>query len=191
MKPRSKQTRAGSYQRGDLVAEILRCLGAEEKGDEHSAFRVTAIVERFNPEGREERNRIWKILKYLETRERIRIEIVDGERVLTLTRGGRSALSSLTIDDLSIERPRDWDEKWRVVMFDIPMSTSRSRIPFRQKLQDLGFEMYQKSVFVYPFECREEVNLVAQHFGVQQYIRYLVVEEMSDMHELIRKFDLR
>jgi CRISPR-associated endonuclease Cas2 len=83
-----------------------------------------------------------------------------------------------------------WDRKWRVVMFDIPMYKSRNRIPFREKIQDLGFAMYQKSVFVYPYECREEVLTVAEHYEVREYIRYLIVEEMSNMREFVKKFDL-
>lgn len=182
---------AAEYKRGEIAINVVRLIGAGVVlGAVIAAPNVVQIIDMFDPKGHTQRNRIWKAIKYLEEQERIKIEEIDGKRVVMLTQSGKLLLNDLTIEELQIETPRMWDRKWRVVMFDIPMFRSRTRIPFREKLQDLGFEMYQKSVFVYPHECRKEVLAVAEHYGVRDYIRYLTVEEMSNMREFVRKFDL-
>ena len=195
MKPRSTKFKgiktAAEYKRGEIAVNILRLVGAGVvMGAAIMAPNVVQVVEMFDPKGRTQRNRIWKTIKYLEEHERLQIEEISGERILTLTTRGKLQLDNLAIEELQIRVPRIWDRKWRIVMFDIPMYKSRTRIPFREKLQDLGFEPYQKSVFVYPHECREEVLAIAEHYGVRDHIRYLTAEEMSHMREFVKKFDL-
>ncbi len=182
---------AAEYRRGEITRDILRLIGAGVVlGTAVVAPNVVQVLDVFDPKGRAQRNKIWKAIKYLESQERIRITEEDGERRLSLTNRGKVALHELSIDELSVQHPRMWDRKWRIVMFDIPMYKSRNRIPFREKIQDLGFAMYQKSVWVYPYECREEVLMVAEHYEVREYIRYMTVEEMSNMREFVKKFDL-
>lgn len=182
---------AAEYRRGEIARDILRLIGAGAvMGAVVAAPNVAQLLDMFDPKGRAQRNKIWKAIKYLESQERIRIAEEKGERTLVLTRQGQVALDELSIEELRVQPPRTWDRKWRIVMFDIPMYKSRNRIPFRAKIQDLGFEMYQKSVWVYPYECRQEVLMVAEHYEVREYIRYLTVEEMSNMREFVKKFDL-
>lgn len=182
---------AAEYRRGEITRDILRLIGAGVVlGTAVAAPNVMQVLDMFDPKGRAQRNKIWKAIKYLESQERIRITNQDGERMLVLTKRGQVALNELSIEELSVKPPRMWDRKWRVLMFDIPMYKSRNRIPFRAKIQDLGFAMYQKSVWVYPYECREEVLLIAEHYEVREYVRYMTVEEMSNMREFVKKFDL-
>jgi DNA-binding transcriptional regulator PaaX len=182
---------AAEYRRGEIARDILRLVGTGVVlGTAVVAPNVVQVLDMFDPKGREQRNKIWKAIKYLEQQERIRIAEEKGTRVLVLTKRGKTVLNELSIEELAVQPPRMWDRRWRVVMFDIPMYKSRTRIPFREKIQDLGFEMYQKSVWVYPYECREEVLMVAEHYGVREYIRYMVVDEMSNMREFVKKFDL-
>ena len=182
---------AAEYKRGEITWDILRLVGAGVViGTAIVAPNVVQVLDMFDPKGRAQRNKIWKAIKYLEEQERVEIEEINGERVIKLTRKGKIALDDLAIDELQVDNPSLWDRKWRVVLFDIPMHKSRTRVPFREKIQDLGLEMYQKSVFVYPYECRHEVMAVAEFYGVREYVCYMTVEQMSNMREFVRKFDL-
>jgi len=58
------------------------------------------------------------------------------------------------------------------------------------QLEDLGFKLYQRSVFIYPYECHEEVHTIAKWYGVDQYIRYIVATEVHDMRKYVQEFDL-
>src|SRR3990167_6907274 len=57
---------------------------------------------------------------------------------------------------------------------------------FIEIVKELGFYQIQKSVWVYPYECEDELLFIAEVFKVQQYIEILTVEKL--LHEnLVRK----
>lgn len=67
-------------------------------------------------------------------------------------------------------KPGKWDGKWRVVIFDIPERLRQQRNMFRSKLKALNFYMLQKSVFVCPFPCEEELGWVTGYLGIGDYV---------------------
>jgi len=73
----------------------------------------------------------------------------------------------LQIDDLKIKRPKKWDGKWRVLIFDIAQLKKLYREALRGKLKELGFYQLQKSVWVCPFDCRAEVEILKDFFGLK------------------------
>jgi DNA-binding transcriptional regulator PaaX len=183
---------AAEYRRGELSRDILRLVGAgiALSGIAFAAPNTLQLIDYFDPRGRDERNRIWKTIKYLEQKNRIVIERRQGRDIVTLTEHGRLILSEDAVAELAVRTPRRWDRKWRLVMFDFPARYERVRAPFRSKLQDLGFKLYQRSVFIFPYECHEEVHTVAQWYGVDDFIRYIVASEIHDTREFAKQFDL-
>ena len=76
-----------------------------------------------------------------------------------------------------------WDKKWRMVIFDIPEKTRKGRDALREKLKDLGFYELQKSVFVFPYECKDEMDFLIEFFNLRKYVRYGILESIdSDLH---------
>lgn len=183
---------AKEYRRGELTRDILRLIGAGVviAGATIAAPNTLQLIDYFNPKGRAERNRIWKVIKYLESKNRVSFEERGGKTYVVLTQTGGRRLSEDFIADLAVRKPRRWDHKWRLVMFDLPMRHEKVRQAFRNKIEDFGFEMYQRSVFIYPYECHEEVHTVAKWYGVDEHIRYVVATEIHDMRQFIQKFDL-
>ena len=95
------------------------------------------------------------------------------------------------IDDLQIPRPKKWDKKWRVIIFDIPASSNTIRNVFRRKLKEFGFYPLQKSIWVYPFECTEEIALLRDFLRAdKKQIQVLEVSKMEDDRFLRKIFDL-
>ena len=113
----------------------------------------------------------------------------DGNDYVYLTEKGKVRFTSDSIWELAITPPRRWDRKWRLVMFDIP-NRSPNRREFRLKLEDMGFRMYQRSVFIYPHECREEIFTIARWMNLREHVRYVVASEIHDGRRFVRIFDL-
>ena len=63
-----------------------------------------------------------------------------------------------------IPRPPVWDKKWRIILFDIPAQERTKRNAFRAFIRRQGAVMIQKSVWVHPFDCREQVSLLRDLF---------------------------
>lgn len=107
-----------------------------------------------------------------------------------ITERGKQRLKEFAFNTLAIEPQKQWDKKWRVVIFDIPNDFNHERRAFRSKLKRLGFYQFQKSAWVYPYPCTDEVLFTAHMFDVDGYIEILTVEHLLHEHELKKFFDL-
>lgn len=110
------------------------------------------------------------------------------DKYIEITEKGIEKLKQLTLENLKIEKPKRWDRKWRVVIFDIPEKYKVLRNLFRSKLYALGFIQVQKSVFVYPFECTKEVNLICNYYGGRDYIKFMIADIIEGEDSIINKF---
>ena len=182
---------AAEYRRGELTKDVLRLIGAGVVlGAVVVAPNLAQIVDYFNPRGRAERKRIWNAIHYLERRGHVEFEHRGEDRYVTLTKQGKVRIDEHMIWELAIKHPMRWDKKWRIVMFDVPTRCGGIRNEFRGKLENLGFRPYQRSVFIFPYECHEEVITIAKWYGIHEYVRYVVATEIHDMRRFVHEFDL-
>jgi DNA-binding transcriptional regulator PaaX len=114
----------------------------------------------------------------------------DGSVTLVLTDAGKKQALRYNLDTLSIPKQRKWDGKWRIVMYDIPEDLRDLRIELLGKLKHLGFVELQHSVFVHPYECRDQIEYLIEAYGAREYIRRMVVEEIDDAGPLRKHFKL-
>ncbi len=118
----------------------------------------------------------------------IEIRKKDHQIYISLTEKGKKMAGWLQIDALKIKRPEKWDGKWRIVIFDIAQLKKIYREALRGKLKELGFYPLQKSVWIYPFDCRDEVELLREFFGLTQKELRLIIAEDIGPDEYLRKF---
>ncbi|MDO8570997.1 MAG: hypothetical protein Q7R97_05435 [Candidatus Daviesbacteria bacterium] len=119
------------------------------------------------------------------------VEIIkkkNGITTVKLTKEGKKKLARYKIDLLKIEEPQTWDGKWRIVIFDIPITKNSSREMLRRKMKKLGFYKLQNSVFVHPYPCFEIVQYLRNYFGVRAEVEYLEVEKLENQNKLIANF---
>ena len=81
-----------------------------------------------------------------------------------------------------------WDSKWRVVVFDVPQKFNRERDRLRSKLKVLGFYMIQKSVFVLPYPCQEEIAIYCKKLKISEYVDVIIAESLGHAESEIKKF---
>ncbi|MCX6763712.1 MAG: hypothetical protein NTZ97_03190 [Candidatus Moranbacteria bacterium] len=124
------------------------------------------------------------------------IEIIEesGDKFkVKLTNKGQDRIKEISFESLAIKKPNNWDKKWRVLVFDIPTKPkiyNQAREALRAKIKDLGFFQMQKSVWVYPYECEDEILFIAEVFQVQKYIEILTVEKLLYENRLKKEFSL-
>jgi DNA-binding transcriptional regulator PaaX len=106
----------------------------------------------------------------------------DEDRVrYTVTPAGAHRLQLMILDDINIEIPKKWDKKWRVVSFDVPANQSKQRAAFTQKLQKYNFIMLQKSVWVHPAPCFDQIEQLASYYNIMRYCTLLEVSRMDEL----------
>ncbi len=115
----------------------------------------------------------------------------DGSVKIILTEEGKERAIQYNIGEMKIERPAEWDGRWRVVLFDIPENRRAARDALRNKIKYLGFFEMQKSVFVYPFPCKDEIDFIVEFFEIRSYVRYAEIMNLTNEAELKLEFGLK
>jgi len=127
----------------------------------------------------------------LKRRGLIKLEKKNKQIYMSLTKEGMWQAGKYQTYDLEIKKPEKWDRKWRLIIFDIPEGFRIKRDIFRRKLKEVGFYQFQKSVWVYPFPCDKEINLLRDFFGLtKRNLVALTVEEIEDEDDLKKFFDI-
>jgi len=110
---------------------------------------------------------------------------------ISLTQEGRRKAGIFQINNLKIKRPKQWDKKWRLLMFDISQKRKILREALRGKLKELGFLPFQKSIWIHPFDCSAEVELLKDFFGLSvKEIQLIVAEDIGDDSVFLQRFKL-
>ncbi|MBU2595854.1 hypothetical protein KJ713_03430 [Patescibacteria group bacterium] len=126
--------------------------------------------------------RYWQRQGYITT-------FVEGkDKFIELTVKGKGYLKNVALDKLKIKRPKKWDGKWRVVIFDIMEKRHSNRDSFRERLKGLGFYPIQKSVYVYPFDCAKEITEISERFFVEEFVIVMISEIIQGEDKIIKFF---
>ncbi len=124
---------------------------------------------------------------YLKSRGLIDIEKDQHDIVITPTEKGIKTMKKYQVLELKIERPQKWDGKIRIVAFDIPNAHRTKRNAFRRKLKELGFYSSQKSVWLHPFKCKNEIKILKDFFSLNnKQIHFFTAEKIED-EQLLKK----
>ena len=104
----------------------------------------------------------------------------DGSITYRLTQKGQTITKKFLLDILAIEPQKTWDQKWRVVIFDIPEKYRKARKELQHKLRELEFEKLQRSVWVHPFPCEAEVNFLKDTFNVHPFVEVFTTTDLKN-----------
>ena len=104
----------------------------------------------------------------------------DGHLIYQLNKKGKEKIRKFVFNELKINKPKEWDGKWRLVIFDIPEKYKKNRNALRNKLKDMGFYQCQKSAWIHPFDCVEEIGFAKDILNMNPFVKLFVVEEMDD-----------
>lgn len=129
-----------------------------------------------------------RIVYYMKQQGLVATTSEDYLHGLIITNKGKKRLKRLEFDKLEVLAPERWDGKWRMVIFDIPELSRVGRRSLIYKLKQIGFVQLQRSVWVHPFPCRQEVELVASSYDVQKYVSYVEATGIDSEHLLKKRF---
>lgn len=114
----------------------------------------------------------------------------DGTLTFILTEKGKMRALTYDFENMKIEK-KDWDGKWRFIVFDIPEKFRVGRDSLRDKIKKLGFYELQKSVFIFPYECQDEIEFIIEFYGIRKYVRYGSIDSIDNAQHLKQIFGLK
>lgn len=137
-----------------------------------------------------QRKRLGQNLKRLKRQKLVEIIEEDGGSVVKITERGISRALRYKLGEMKIKKPRAWDKKWRLIVFDIAEKKKWFREVFRGQLEGLGLFRLQESVYVFPYPCFEEIEFLRQIYRIPFEVKYIVAERIESAEELKEHFNL-
>jgi hypothetical protein len=126
--------------------------------------------------------RLWILLRRLEKQKDVRfITDKDGSIQVELTEKGKVKHLKYKLDDLGSNfGTKSWDGKWRLIFFDVPETRRGGRDNFRRILKSLKFYPLQKSVYLTPYSCQDEIEYLRSYFGLGNQVQILVSDRIEN-----------
>ena len=128
-----------------------------------------------------------RTLKRLKKSKMINFDYQGDKVIVELSRLGKKKILKYSLEEMKIKRPVRWDKKWRLVIYDVPNSKRKSASCFGNMLISLGMHRMQKSVFICPFPCRNEIEFLREYYRVREHVWMLTVSKFEDDF-VFRKF---
>lgn len=124
--------------------------------------------------------------------ERGLIEINEDEdsKYLEITNKGKHLLFKYELEGLVQNKPKKWDKKYRVVIFDIAENKRGIRDQLRVMIRGFGFICLQQSVWIYPYPCQDIIGLLKEYLGLRGEVLYLTVDSIENDKWLKEDFKL-
>ena len=176
------------HSKGELVKDILKNLAI---GGVLTAGlvlpNIVQLLDFFGVTKSAEKFKIIGAIERMKQKKLVRIYHKDGADIIEITELGKKKVLSYDLENIKIIRSKKWDGYWRLVVFDIPEKKGKARRALSQKLNEMEFFPLQKSVFVCPFECKDEIDFVAEFFGIKKYVRFVLAKNIEN-DEFIRSY---
>jgi len=136
--------------------------------------------------------KVKRVLRNIEKQKLIHIEEQNNEAVVYLTDHGRQKIMKYSLASL-LElkmKKKKWDHKWFMVFFDVPEMERVKRNYLRKYLLQIGFYPYQKSVYIFPYACKQEIALIKRMIEGGKYLSYVVADTIEYEDEMRGIFKL-
>ena len=124
----------------------------------------------FEKHGVKNKQKIIQSIKYLERRGLVITKKIGKTTYAEITEDGKKRIKKYDFNNMKIEKPKTWDKKWRIVCFDVPETKKKGRDSLRLKLKELNFLPLQKSVWLHPYPCANEINFISEVFQISPYV---------------------
>lgn len=142
---------------------------------------INKMIYRKKKDKYERYREIWRTFNKLKKKGNLEfVKEESGYLIYRPSNKGKEKIKKFAFDELLIIEPKEWDKKWRLVIFDIPESRRKERVALRNKLKDMEFYQCQKSVWIHPFPCLEEIEFVKDALNIKPFVKLFLVDEMTD-----------
>ncbi|MCL5666362.1 MAG: CRISPR-associated endonuclease Cas2 [Patescibacteria group bacterium] len=114
----------------------------------------------------------------------------NGKRFISLTQKGQLEVLLAKAMVFPQSNKKNWDGKWRLVIFDIPEDTKDKRDKLRRLLKQNNFVKLQASVFISPRPLSRDAVAYLKQSKLIEFIRFGRLDELDDDNILRKKFGL-
>lgn len=119
-----------------------------------------------------------------------RIATQNGSRIELTEKGMKMAEEVSQYEEIRPVQQKKWDQKWRIIMFDVWERRRKVRDELRKTLKEFGFVKVQNSTWAYPYPCEKLLVFLRTYLKLGRGILYVVADEVEHDEQLRRHFKL-
>ena len=146
---------------------------------------------KWNTKRDDQRKKIAKTFYYLKNKGFVTLEPNGEDFILKITGKGQKQIDKMQFRFMQIKRSKKWNGHWWLALADIPSDPYRSNADlFRQKVKKMGLYPLQRTVWVYPYDPREEVGFASAYYKVERFVTVMEVVSLDseDLKKLKEHF---
>ncbi len=142
---------------------------------------------------KEQKEKLLKVFYYLKQTGQIQIEEKGSGLLARLTPKGYQRFKKIRAEVKSISRPERWNGLWWLVASDVPVKSRVAADMFRLKLRELQFYPLQRTLWLYPFDPRAELEYVVNKYHIGQFVTVMEVNriDLQDKQRILSYFKKR
>jgi DNA-binding transcriptional regulator PaaX len=163
---------------------VLTLLGGVALGMSSSPKQFYSSLRKINKDWRDINQQSFnRSIQKLSREKLIReVRLPDGSFKLILTNNGKKQARFLSLigDTIKFKKPKIWDGKWRIVLFDIPEKDRMFRDILRRHLKELNFRKLQHSVFISPHPFEKPILELVNLYSAEKYVRVITALKIDN-----------
>jgi DNA-binding PadR family transcriptional regulator len=119
-------------------------------------------------------------LKRLSQQKFIEIGEEENKQIVKITNEGKQKVLRLALNEVSPPTQAIWAKKWRIIVYDIPKNKQNLRNIVRDFSKRMEFYQLQKSVYLTPYPCDEEIEFFRLYYNLEEEIKVLTVSKLEN-----------
>jgi hypothetical protein len=120
--------------------------------------------------------RFSKLVYYLKVNSYIEVSGLKGKEAILISKKGIS--KALKASFIINGKKKRSDGKWIMLTFDIPQKHKKARMLLRSILANLGYKMFQQSIWVCPYNVSNETEKLLQMHNLDRYVKIFLIEKL-------------
>lgn len=119
------------------------------------------------------------LIRWLKKKNYIKIEQLKGKEAVMITKKGidKAIKARFKVEEKNFKKRKDG--KWIMIFFDIPQKYNKSRNLLRSILKNLGYKLFQQSVWVTPYDVSDKTEELLQFYDLDEFVRILLIEKLD------------
>ena len=169
-------------------AEVLKVIAGKRVIVEDELTTARSLLSLF---GVGARRRIIDTATLLTKQGFVSVGTIENDKLYKVTDKGLRHLDLYLLSKKGITKPREWNDTFYLVTFEIPdaQKVTRNYLVAQLKLQ--GFVNYTKGLWIYPYDPTDYVRGLKKLLGLQKEIKLLTVTALDGEANLKQVFGLK
>src|SRR3989344_8900306 len=117
-----------------------------------------------------------KLVYYLKRKNYIKVKNLENKQAIILTKEGFN--KALKASFMLERKERRKDGKWTMLIFDVPEKYRKSRNLLRSILHNLGYKLFQQSVWVTPYDVSDKTEKLLQMHSLDNFVKIFLIENL-------------